>query len=79
MTSICTTHTIALVIPLSFGTDTETSQKPHNVEALIIRIGCWGPLYYNDNKEPQNGVGSYLGPHITHLGAFGPLEPPPRG
>ena len=20
--------------------------------ALIIRIGCWGPLYKNDNKEP---------------------------
>ena len=23
-----------------------------NMGALIIRIGFWGPLYYNDNKEP---------------------------
>ena len=23
-----------------------------NVGALIIRIGFWGPLYYNDNEEP---------------------------
>ena len=23
-----------------------------DIGALIIRIGFWGPLYYNDNKEP---------------------------
>ena len=23
-----------------------------NIGALIIRIGLWGPLYYNYNKEP---------------------------
>ena len=23
-----------------------------NIEAVIIRIGFWGPLYHNDNKEP---------------------------
>ena len=23
-----------------------------NIGALIIRIGLWGPLYYNSNKEP---------------------------
>ena len=23
-----------------------------NIGALIIRIGFWGPLYYNCNKEP---------------------------
>ena len=25
-----------------------------HVGALIIRIGFWGPLYYNYNKEPAN-------------------------
>ena len=24
--------------------------------ALIIRIGCWGPLYYNDIKEPPKSL-----------------------
>ena len=23
-----------------------------NIGALIIRIGFWGPLWYNQNKEP---------------------------
>ena len=23
-----------------------------NIGALIIRLRCWGPLYYNHNKEP---------------------------
>ena len=23
-----------------------------NIGALMIRIGSWGPLYYDDNKEP---------------------------
>ena len=26
-----------------------------NIGALIIRIGCWGPLYYRYNKEPLLG------------------------
>ena len=30
------------------------------VGALIIRIGFWGPLYYNYNQ--QNSIGNYLGP-----------------
>ena len=28
----------------------------HNVGALLVRIGCWGPLYYNYNKEPPKIV-----------------------
>ena len=32
-----------------------------NIVALIIRIGFWGPLYYNYNKEPtQNSIGKLL-------------------
>ena len=27
-------------------------EEPDNVGALIIRIGSWGILYYNYNKEP---------------------------
>ena len=27
-----------------------------NIEALIIRIGSWGPVYYNSNKEPPKIV-----------------------
>ena len=27
-----------------------------NMGALIIRIGFWGPLYYNCNKEPPKIV-----------------------
>ena len=30
--------------------------KPVNIGALIIRIGFWGPLYYNYNKEPPKMV-----------------------
>ena len=26
--------------------------------ALVIRIGFWGPLYYNYNKEPHNSIGN---------------------
>ena len=34
-----------------------------NIGALIIRIGCWGPLCYSYTKEPpQNSIGNYLGP-----------------
>ena len=29
------------------------------VGALIIRIGSWGPLYYNYNKKPENSIGNY--------------------
>ena len=29
---------------------------PPTLEALIIRIGFWGPLYYNLNKEPPTIV-----------------------
>ena len=35
-----------------------------NIGALIIRIGFWGPLYYNHNKEHQNSIGNYSGPYI---------------
>ena len=39
--------------------------KVNNIGALIIRMGFWGPLYYNYNREPpQNSVGNYLGPYI---------------
>ena len=38
-----------------------TLQTP-NVEALIIGIGFWGPLYYNCNKEPLKSYGSLLKP-----------------
>ena len=34
-----------------------------NIEALIIRIGRWGILYYKYNKEPvQKTIGNYKGP-----------------
>ena len=29
-----------------------------NIGALI-RIGSWGPLYYNHNEEPQNSICNY--------------------
>ena len=38
-----------------------------NVGAFIIRIGFWGPLYYKYDKEPQNGIGNYLGPYIRGM------------
>ena len=31
-----------------------------NVEALIVRVGCWGILYYNHNKEPPKIIGNDL-------------------
>ena len=34
-----------------------------NTVALVIRIGFWGPLYYNSNKETVKQC-KYLGPHI---------------
>ena len=33
----------------------------HNIGALIVRIGFWGPLYYNHKKT---SIGDYLGPYI---------------
>ena len=27
-------------------------RTPNNIGALLIKIGFWGPLNYNDNKEP---------------------------
>ena len=36
-----------------------------DIGALIIRIGFWGPLYYNYSKEPpKHSIGNYLGPYI---------------
>ena len=43
------------------------------IEALIIRIGFWGPLYYNYNKEPQNPILIIKAP--TLLQSFRQLEP----
>ena len=34
--------------------------------ALIIRIGFWGPLYNNYNKEPPNCIGS-LGNYLYYI------------
>ena len=34
----------------------------------MIRIGFWGALYYNYNKEPQNSIGNYQGPYIRCCG-----------
>ena len=30
----------------------QVAAEEHNIGALIIRIGIWGPLSYNSNKEP---------------------------
>ena len=32
----------------------------------MIRIGFWGPLYYNDHKEPQNSKGNAVDDIILH-------------
>ena len=32
---------------------TSSSEVPRNIRALILRIGFWGPLYYNYNSEPH--------------------------
>ena len=35
-------------------------QGASNIEAvMIIRIGFWGPLYYNYNKEPPKPYSNY--------------------
>ena len=36
-----------------------------NIGALMIRIGFWGPLYYKIIWNPQNSIGTYLGPYST--------------
>ena len=36
---------------------------PPKKEALIIRLGFWGPLTIIIHKEPQNSSGSYLSPY----------------
>ena len=33
-----------------------------HVEALIIRTGFGGPVYYTYSKEPPGFIGNYLGP-----------------
>ena len=41
--------------------------KPRiNIGALIIRVGFWGPLYYNYNKDPQNIAWAVLEAPILH-------------
>ena len=51
------------------------SPKPKTL--LIIRIGLWGPLYYNYNKEPPNPTtlelseGQALIPEDVHHGEDG--------
>ena len=43
------------------GIELQVEDLPHsgNIGALIIRLGFWGPLYYNYNKEPGNHKGPY--------------------
>ena len=36
-----------------------------NLGALLFRIGFWGPLYYNHNKEPPKPYSNYSGPYLT--------------
>ena len=31
----------------------------------MVRIGLWGPLYYNYNQEAQKPYSNYLGPYVT--------------
>ena len=45
------------------------SRAQTNKAALIIRIGFWGPLYYNYNEEPpKNSIGNHSGPILQGLG-----------
>ena len=34
------------------GNPLKERSPPDKIGALLIRIGFWGPLYYNYNKEP---------------------------
>ena len=36
-----------------------------HIEALMVRIGFWGPLYYIYDTQPPEAHSSYQGPHIT--------------
>ena len=54
-----------------------------DAQRLKIRIGFWGILCYNYNKEPpQNHIGNYLGRYFKVYGGVGfrmyskPLKPP---
>ena len=33
------------------------------IGASVIRIGCWGMLYHNHNKDPENSIGNYQCPY----------------
>ena len=33
------------------------------MEALIIRVGFWGPLYNKTIRNTQNSIGNYLSPY----------------
>ena len=48
--------------------------KRATIGALIIRIGFWGPLYYDYNKEPppqkKKILIYYLGPYIKSYVKF---------
>ena len=37
----------------------EVFVQQNKIGALIVRIGLWGPLYYEYNKDPQNRIGNY--------------------
>ena len=37
----------------------------HDIGALIIRIGFWGPLDYVTIRNPQNSIGNYLSPRLA--------------
>ena len=42
--------------PFPTGTRESCNLTVPNIGALIIRIGFWGPLYYNYIKESQNSI-----------------------
>ena len=48
----------------------------HNIGALIIRIGFWGPVYYSYNKEPPGPYSNYCGPYIMWGGGGGDVRVP---
>ena len=50
-----------------------TTMAVTNVGALMIRIGFWGPVYYNYNKEPPKYYRQLLRPlYYLIPGYFGP-------
>ena len=40
--------------PAGPGSSTAHEESPATIGALIIRIGFWGPLYYNHNSNNYN-------------------------